>query len=134
MPFACTAVRVLIASPGDVHEERAIAKRTVENWNTFRSGATNVAFLPVLWELHTIPEQGDRPQAIVNKQIVAQADVLVSVFWMRLGAPTGVAESGTAEKIRELKAAGKHVAIYFSERPVDPYQTNQDEFGRLKTF
>src|SRR5207244_1785862 len=70
----------------------------------------------------------------VNKQIVARADALVAIFWMRLGTPTGIAESGTAEEIEQLKAAGKHVAIYFSNRHVDPYKTDVDEFNRLKAF
>jgi hypothetical protein len=124
----------MIASPNDVLEERSLAKKTVEDWNLRRSSSTAVVFLPLMWEYHTIPEQGERAQAIVNKQMLGRADALLAVFGTRLGTPTGVAESGTAEEIKEFKDAGKHVAIYFSTRPIDPYKNNPDEFARLKAF
>ncbi len=134
MPIVCTAISILIASPGDVAEEREVAKRVVESWNTQRAAATGVVFLPLLWELHAIPEQGDRPQAIINRQIVDHADALIALFWTRLGTPTGIAESGTAEEIEQLKNRGQHVAVYFSKKHSDPYKTDNEEFGRLKAF
>ena len=57
--------------------------------------------LPVGWETHATPAMGDRPQAIINKQILAGCDLLVAVFWTRLGSPTGAAASGTVEEIEE---------------------------------
>ena len=46
---------------------------------------------------HSRPQMGDRPQELINKQLVGHCDLLIGSFWTRLGTPTGRAESGTAE-------------------------------------
>lgn len=78
------------------------------------------------WELDAVPTLGDRPQAIVNKQLVDEADILIAVFSTRLGSPTGVAASGTVEEIERLRSMNKPVFVYFSKAPVprdhDPEQ------------
>lgn len=40
------------------------------------------------------------------------------MFWTKLGTSTGVAASGTVEKVDEFVAAGKPALLYFSSRPV----------------
>jgi hypothetical protein len=87
--------------------------------------------LPVIWERDATPEMGDRPQGIINRQLVDAADVLIGVFWTRLGTPTSEAESGTLEEIERFIEAGKPVLLYFSSEPVAPDSVDQDELGRL---
>jgi len=57
---------------------------------------------------------GDRPQAILNKQLGEISNILIGIFWTRLGTHTGQAESGTVEEIEEFMKAGKPVLLYFS--------------------
>lgn len=71
----------------------------------------------VSWTEHAVAEFGERPQAILNGQIVDQADVAVALFYDRLGTPTGEAESGTAERSEVLVDAGKSVAVLVGNRP-----------------
>jgi len=61
----------------------------------------------VSWTEHAVAEFGERPQAILNNQIVEEADLAVALFHDRLGTPTGEAESGTAEEIKVLVGRGK---------------------------
>ena len=70
--------------------------------------------MPAVDEARVCPAMGDRPQAIINKQVLANCDLLVAVFWTRIGSPTGVAVSGTVEEIQEHLNAGKPAMIYFS--------------------
>ena len=56
---------------------------------------------PVGWETHSVPELGDRPQAIINRQILRESDLLIAVFWTRIGTATGAHPSGTVEEIEE---------------------------------
>lgn len=77
---------------------------------------------------------GDHPQAIINRQIVDKSDILVGVFWTRLGTPTESAESGTAEEIQQFVEDEKPVLLYFSSRPVDLDSINLTEYQRLKDF
>ncbi|NTW59546.1 MAG: hypothetical protein HGA43_10295 [Nitrospirae bacterium] len=68
---------------------------------------------------------------MINKQLVQQCDVLVGVFWTRLGTATGVAESGSAEEIEEFRKAGKPVLLYFSSAPVVPESIDLDQYHAL---
>ncbi len=45
--------------------------------------------LPLRWETHTAPEYGTRPQEVINRAIVDECDLLVGIFWTRIGSHTG---------------------------------------------
>src|SRR5688572_29161035 len=114
MPFQATAYRVLIASPSDVPDERKLANEIVHQWTAIHGASTQTVLLPVMWETHTAPEMGDRPQSIINRQIVDDSDALVGIFWTRIGTPTGVAESGSVEEIERFINSAKPAMLYFS--------------------
>jgi hypothetical protein len=132
--FIATAVRVLIASPSDVPEERDRVESTIHRWNADHAQASGVVLLPVRWEAHATAEIGNRPQAIINRQLVDDSDIIVGVFWTRLGTPTGQAESGTAEEIRRSIDAGKHVGLFFSDRPVVPSTVDAEQLAAVTVF
>jgi hypothetical protein len=134
MPFNTTAFRVMIASPSDVPEERAIVREVLNDWNDQHSEQRSVVLLPVGWETHSVPTLGDRPQAIINKQVLKNADALVGVFWTRIGTHTGFDVSGTVEEIREHVALGKPAMIYFASRPVPPDKLDPGQFKKVEAF
>ncbi len=134
MTFKADVLRVLIASPSDLTEERVAAAEAINDWNAQHSAAQMVVLLPVAWETHSRPSMGDRPQAILNSQIVDDCDILVGMFWARLGTDTGKAPSGSVEEIDRTAAAGKPVMIYFSDRPIAPSAINLDQLAKLASF
>lgn len=134
MPYDARVLQILIASPGDVQSERAIISELIYEWNYTNSRERSVVLLPIRWETHSSPEMGSRPQAIINRQIVDQCDMAVAVFWMRLGTPTGEAESGTAEEIARIGNSGKTVMLYFSDAQVRPRSVDFTEYQRLQEF
>ena len=134
MSFKATVYRVLIASPGDVGDERNLIPEVINEWNTVSAASTNIILMPVKWETSTTPLLGGRPQAVINDQIVEDADLLVGVFWTRLGTNTGQAVSGTAEEIEQFVKADKPVMLYFSQSPVEPDKLDIDQFTSLKEF
>jgi hypothetical protein len=95
MPFNACAFRVLIASPSDLSEERNIATDAVNQWNNMHAAHEGAVLLPVKWETHAMPQSGTRPQQAINDQLVSNSDILIGMFWTRLGTSTGVAESVT---------------------------------------
>src|SRR4051812_32187314 len=95
MPFQCHVLRVLVASPSDLSEERVVATDVVNEWNVQHAHAEGIVLLPVKWETHAHPQSGIRPQEAINTQLVKSADILIGMFWTKFGTPTGVAESGT---------------------------------------
>ncbi|MFC0516885.1 OST-HTH/LOTUS domain-containing protein [Mucilaginibacter angelicae] len=134
MAFDAKVFRVLIASPGDVGNERDVIPEVINEWNAINAGISKVVLMPIKWETHSAPLMGDRPQAIINKQLVEDCDVLVGVFWTRIGTNTGVTISGTAEEIEQFLAQKKPVMLYFSQSPVEPDKIDIVQFTALKNF
>jgi hypothetical protein len=134
MPQRALIYRVLVASPSDCSAERRIVPDTLRAWNAAHSLDTGAILEPVLWETHARPELGDRPQALINRQLVDHCDLLVGTFWTRLGTSTGKAESGTAEEIEEFRAKGKPVLLYFSSAPVVPSSLDAAQYSALLDY
>jgi hypothetical protein len=134
MPFRATVIRVLIASPSDTAAARLVVVEVMEDWNSLNAEEAGVMLLPVRWERDATPEMGDRPQAIINRQLVEAADLLIGIFWTRLGTPTSEAESGTAEEIELFIKSGKPVLLYFSSEPVVPESVDPNQYAPLTDF
>src|SRR5262245_19521268 len=134
MAYDSRAFRILIASPSDVDEEREIAVRVIQEWNDLYSYTRKVALLPLRWETHTAPEYGTRPQEVINRASVDQCDLLVGIFWTRIGSPTGLADSGTLEEIERVGKAGKPIMLYFSRVEIDPERIDLSQIEKLKKF
>jgi hypothetical protein len=132
--YAATTFNVMIASPGDVASERAIVRDVVYEWNAVHSFARKVVLLPIGWESHSSPEMGAPAQVIINNQVLAKCDLLVGVFWTRIGTPTGRHLSGTVEEIEEHIATGKPAMLYFSSQPVVLDTVEIDQIQTLKSF
>jgi hypothetical protein len=90
--------------------------------------------LPVKWETHATPRSNIKPQEAINTELVRTSDILIGMFWTKVGTDTGVAESGTVEEIDEFAAAGKPTMLYFSRRPIDPFKINLTQQRKLRTF
>jgi len=125
---------VMIASPRDVAAERAAAREAVLDWTAIHSQSRRLVLLPVSWETHSAPSMGKPPQAALNAQVLTQCDLLVAVFWTRLGTPTDGYPSGTVEEIEEHIAADKPVMIYFSGAPVHPDSVDSKQYEALVAF
>lgn len=134
MSFAATVYRVLIASPGDLVQERKIIEEVVNDWNASHAADEGMVLLPVRWETHAVPEYGDPPQAIVNRRLVAECDLMIGAFWSRIGTPTGTSESGTVEEIEQFARARKPVLLYFSLREIGLDRIDADQLTRVREF
>lgn len=124
----------MIASPGDVHEYRGIARDVIHEWNYIYSLESNAALMPVGWETHSSPELGSTAQELINDRVLEDCDLLVGIFWTRLGTPTGRAESGTVEEIQRHVAAGKPAMVYFSTAPAALDTVDPEQYAALKRF
>jgi len=134
MSFEATVYKILVASPGDVEEEREAIPKIISEWNVVNSEQSNVLLMPVKWETHSAPMMGGRAQSVINNQIVTTCDMAIGVFWTRLGSPTGVSESGTAEEIEWFLDNQKPVMLYFSSRDINPSKLDIDQYKALKNF
>jgi hypothetical protein len=134
MSYSATTFNIMIASPGDVASERAIVRDVVYEWNAVNSNSRKVVLLPVGWETHSSPEMGAPAQTLINEQVLKRCDLLVGVFWTRVGTPTERHLSGTVEEIEEHISIGKPAMLYFSSQPVVLDTVDMDQVNRLKAF
>jgi len=134
MSFKAETYRILIASPSDMVEERQVATEAIDEWNAQHAAAESIVLLPVKWETHALPQVGIRPQQAINEQLVGYCDILIGMFWTRLGTDTQVAESGTVEEIDQFVGAGKPAMLYFSNRPINPSKIDPGQQAKLRKF
>ena len=134
MPFPASAVSIMIASPGDVHPERDIIRKLIHEWNDMHALTSHLVLLPVAWDTHSAPLMGDRGQEIINKQVLSRCDLLVAVFWTRIGTRTGDSPSGTVEEITRSMDAGKPTMIYFSNTPAPPSRVTPEQYAMVQNF
>lgn len=133
MPFHATVVQVLIASPGDTQAERTAILTEASRWNGRHARGRGFVLSPWLYELHSTPVLGDRPQTIINSQGVDKADAVVAVFSNRLGTDAGISLTGTEEEIRRAREKGVPVHVYFNEADI-PRGANVEDLARLQDF
>lgn len=134
MSYRANAFNVMIASPGDVASERSITRDVVYEWNAVHSNSRKIVLLPIGWESHSSPEMGASPQSIINNQILEKCDILVGVFWTRIGTATDEYASGTVEEIERHIELGKPAMLYFSSQPVAMDTVDLEQVGNLKKF
>jgi hypothetical protein len=124
----------MIASPSDVASERNIIKEVVYEWNVVHSIRRQIVLLPIGWETHAFPEMGNHPQKIINQQVLDKCDLLVGVFWTRIGTATDEYDSGAVEEIEVHIKSGKPAMLYFSDKPFDPDSIDTEQLNKLKKF
>jgi hypothetical protein len=134
MSYSAKVFNVMIASPGDVASERAIVRDVVYEWNAVHSQSRGIVLLPIGWESHSSPEMADTPQNIINNQVLDKCDLLIGVFWTRIGTPTTEFASGTVEEIERHIKANKPAMLYFSSQPVVWDTVEQEQASQLKVF
>ncbi len=112
-------LRVFIASPGDLGEERRLFRDIVDEVNRSKANGMGTQLEPLGWE-DTLPGYG-RPQELINED-VKKCDLMIMLLWKRWGTPTGEYSSGFEEEYelakRLLEEEGKpEIMLYFRKIP-----------------
>ncbi len=134
MSYKAQVFNVMIASPGDVASERSIIRDVIYEWNAVHSNTRSIVLLPIGWESHSSPEMGSTPQEIINHQVVDKCDLLVGVFWTRIGTPTNDYASGTVEEIEKHITSDNPAMLYFSSQPVVMDTVDLKQIEELQDF
>lgn len=134
MAYEAKVYQVMIASPSDIIQERHLAVEVIYEWNAVNSYKSEIVLLPAGWETHSAPLTGNRPQEIINKQVLKNSDLLVGIFWKRIGTPTGKFVSGTVEEIEKHIKAGKPAMLYFSDKTFPSDGVDYDQYEKLTKF
>ena len=108
-------IRVFIASPGGLEEERRLFYEILGEVNRSKANAMGIQLEPLGWE-DTLPGFG-RPQELINED-VKRCDLMIMLLWKRWGTPTGEYSSGFEEEYelaKRLREEGDkpEIMLYF---------------------
>jgi adenylate kinase family enzyme len=135
-------LRLVIASPGDVQEERDRAESAVAELNRNVAPERGLVVEVSRWEADAVPGlHRDGAQGLIDEALkIKDADCLVGVFWKRFGTPVPGAGSGTEHEIllavEQWKKTGRpRVMLYFCQRPHTPQSTAEAaQWGKVLEF
>lgn len=135
-----TLLKVFVASPGDVIEERTVLEDVIRELNLTTADTHGYRLDLVKWETNTFPSvQGYDAQDIINKQIEDDYDIFIGIMWSRAGTATARAESGTIEEFRRAynrTTNGENIDVmfYFNESPIPYDKIDADQFKTIQEF
>lgn len=135
-------LKVFVASPSDVHEERKALDPVVQEINDTIGRRSGLRLDLVRWETGAYPGlAAGGPQAVIDAQLpVEDVDIVIGIFWRRFGTPTSSRASGSVHEIeRAFQAAlsrGKpHIMVYFSQQPAMPRTLDEiDQWRKVVEF
>ena len=134
MSFRARIFNVMIVSPSDVAAERVTVRELLFEWNIVNAQRRKLVLLPTGWDTHSSPATGKAPQKVINEQVLANADLVVGIFWTRLGTATDDYPSGSVEEVEEHVKAGRPAMLYFSSAPVRMESVDQKQWESLQAF
>lgn len=95
--MATKSIRIFISSPGDVQEERDLAKLVVEQLR--KTFAGRLELTAVLWEELPLTADMSFQQGIDLVLSDIGIDIAIFILWSRLGTPTGALMVGDQQRL-----------------------------------
>lgn len=138
MPNTSTRLRVFLASPGDVSEERERVAEVIDEINRLHGEDEGFHLNLIRWETDSRPQLG-RPQGVLNEQLRPEdTDIFIGIMWKRFGQPTKKAGSGTEEEFQRAYDAyqsgdGPEILFFFCDRAV-PTSTDTQQLQKVQSF
>jgi Domain of unknown function (DUF4062) len=132
-------VKVFLASPNDLVDERKTAKAVVDEFNNLLASEFGYQVELVGWE-DTVSVLG-RPQETINKEL-SQCELFVGMLWKRWGTPPdkdGVYTSGFEEEYR--RSVDRHgqegqpeISLFFKDVSSDNLRDPGPELNKVLAF
>lgn len=126
-------IKVFVASPSDVVEERNALAKLIADINdvlAYLAPEKSLTLELVRYETHSYPDIG-APQDVINREIPVDYDIFIGVMWKRLGTPTATDPSGTVEEFHRACARRKHsslprIMFYFCDEHIPIPEADED--------
>lgn len=140
MSRSALILRVMVASPEDVAEERQLLEQVVHELNVTWSQTFNMRLELVRWETHAYPAMGSDAQAVIDNHLDDDYDVFIGILWTRLGTPTARAPSGTIEEFERAykrfqeSPDSLRIMFYFKNPPVEPSRLDPAQLTGIRNF
>ncbi len=111
-------LRIFLASPGDLQDERRLGKRIVDEFNSLWADSTGYHVELIGWE-DTVASYG-RPQALINNDL-DRCELFIGMIWKRWGTLpdlNGIYTSGFEEELQrsidnKTRAGKPSISLFF---------------------
>jgi site-specific recombinase XerD len=135
-------LRIVVASPNDVKDERNILAEVATELNRGIAKDHALHIEISRWETDAFPSfHVEGAQGVIDSVLhIEDCDLLIGIFWKRFGTPTTDAKSGTEHEIRKAYEAWKRnqhpqLMIYFNKRPYAPEsKVETEQWGQVLEF
>ena len=131
----------MVASPTDVQPERDILHNVVNEINSDTAHQAGFHLELIRWEADTYPGfHAMGPQGLIDEVLdIKNADLLIGIFWHRLGTPTSDGRTGAEHEFQEAYANWQaarrpQIMVYFNEQEVPQKALDPHQFARLREF
>ncbi|MDI6645214.1 MAG: DUF4062 domain-containing protein [Methanobacteriaceae archaeon] len=139
MPRKETILRVFVASPNDVKDEREILEDVIREINKVWGKKLGTRFELVRWETDTFPDIGPDAQEAINEQI-DDYDIFIGIMGASFGSPTNRAGSGTEEEFERAYQKYKEnpnqikIMFYFKNPSMNINTIDIDQLKKVRDF
>jgi nucleoside 2-deoxyribosyltransferase len=127
-------IQLTLCGPGDVATEIDLAKKVIHEWNEKNFDLLNCGIRARHWLSDATPSMRARGQEVINWELIDTADLVVAIYWQRLGTPTGMHDSGTAEEVNRANSKGIEVMLYFSDIEDVRADADPDQRDMLRAY
>jgi hypothetical protein len=111
-------IRLFVACPGDILDEHSIIDRRIDEINRTSGRHLRFKVERLSWKKDTYGGMAEYAQAVINEQI--DYEIIVGIFWKRIGTTTPNFVSGTVEELENAFILKKKFLIYFSNVFTNP--------------
>ena len=134
MARSTTTYDIVLSCPTDVEKEKEVIKKVIDDFNRTVGNNLSINLNLKNWSTDSFAQSREPAQNLLNKQFIDDADMIICIFWGRMGTPTERYESGTAEEMLEAIEKGKQVFLYFSNAPVEINAVDAEQLSSVREF
>jgi Domain of unknown function (DUF4062) len=132
-------VKIFLASPGDLQEERQAAKAVVDEFNKQWADRLGIHVELVGWE-DTVSRYG-RPQELINQEL-DRCEAFIGIIWKRWGSPpdkgagyTSGFEEEFERSIKSKEKSGKpEISLFFKDVDAELLKDPGDDLRKVTAF
>jgi hypothetical protein len=143
MPRPILLLRVVLASPGDVKAERDAVEEIIAEANRDTARPAELYLELARWETDARAGfHAGGPQGLIDPILkIDECELVIGIFWSRLGTPTPDGKTGTEHEFETAYNGWKNnnhrpeILAYFCERPAEPKSVeDRKQLGLVENF
>jgi hypothetical protein len=135
-------LRIVVASPSDVQRERDVLPSVLEELNSGVAADRGLRLELSRWETDSYPGfHPEGPQGLIDPSLkITDCDLLIGIFWKRIGTPTADGKTGTEHEFSLAYEAwhennSPQIFVYFnSKRYAATSQAETEQWGQVLGF